>query len=356
MRLTKVAVAFLFVALLAGSTPAYADGTHNNLSLTFSGAILSSGTQSYSSTGGSVVVGSLLGKTIDPTEAQLDYSVQARVSGLSVQGSASFSLSLKGDDGSVTTVKGNAPIAEMIPAETFPIGCTFGADCTSGIPGIYLGLASVTSQTCPAQGQKSGDHGVGHSSGNGNGHGNRGCSDASQMTLPMEFESAFLNPFGGPIFISSQGGEIFLIATYTSARVIWTGIQLGGSATGSLAGSPVSGGFAMGVSAVEDLKSGSELEVGSIALVGMSPPSLNAAGHFIGRSTIPPGTACPTPPPPYQPFPPGTCQLTGFSSNGLFSMQSSTGGSIVGSYSTIWTAPAVAFTSTVTAILSSGNH
>jgi hypothetical protein len=169
------------------------------------------------------------------------------------------------------------------------------------------------------------------------------------MTLPMQFESGFLNPFGGPIFIASDGGEIFIVATYTASGVSWTGTQLGGTAVGSLAGAPVAGGFAMTVSAFEDLKAGTEVESGTIALVGMTPSTLNATGHFSGRSTIPLGTPCPD----VLGFPPGTCQLTGFQSAGEFSMDLASGGSISGSYATSWTVPAVAFTSSVSATVSS---
>jgi hypothetical protein len=167
------------------------------------------------------------------------------------------------------------------------------------------------------------------------------------MTLPMQFESAFLNPFGGPIFLASSGGEIFVVSTYSEARVTWTGTQLGGAVAGSLAGNPVAGSFGMTVNAVEDLKNGVEEDQGTIAFLGMSDPSLNAAGQFEGSSIIPAGSDCSA----AFGLPPGTCQLTGFSSQGEFSQSAALGGSIHGEYSTQWTVPAVAFTSTVSATL-----
>ena len=194
-----------------------------------------------------------------------------------------------------------------------------GVDCTSAIPAVFTGTASVTVT--------------------------EGKNVVSQLSLPMSFESAFLNPFGGPIVMASDGREIFVIATYTQARVTWTGIQLGGVASGHLAGNPVSGMFAMNVAATEDLRGGYELDSGTITFFGMSDASLNATGSFNGRSTIPPGVPCPT----NDQLPPGTCQLTGFNSNGVFTQHAATGGSIVGKYSTVWIVPAVAFTAQVTA-------
>jgi hypothetical protein len=357
MRISRLAVTLLVVAVLAISTPAYADQKQSNLTLTFNGAILSSGTQSYSHDGGKLVLGTWLGNPIDPSKANLDYSLNAHITGLAAKGEADFTFTVKGADGSSTKVTGDAPISGMIPAEAFPLDCNLGVEpCTSGVPGVFTGQAAVTVQTCHSGNDQSSNQGPKSSDGHGSDHGDKGCSKASHLTLPMEFESAFLNPFGGPIFMLSQGGEIFVESTYAESRVTWTGIQLGGSATGTLAGSPVSGGFAMKVSAVEDLKAGTEVEHGTIALFGMNPPNLNAAGHFDGKSTIPqPGSPCPLPPPPFQPFPPGTCQLTGFQSSGDFSMDASSGGSIKGTYSTAWDVPAVTFTSSVSATFDSGH-
>jgi len=162
----------------------------------------------------------------------------------------------------------------------------------------------------------------------------------------MTFESAFLNPFGGPIFMASDDGAIFIVASYFQSRVTWTGIQLGGTITGSLAESSVAGVFQMTVSAIEDLRAGYELDHGTIAFQS-SNPAVSAAGSFVGRSTIPAGSPCPS----SLGFPAGTCQITGFDSAGVFSQTNSLGGMIVGKYATTWSAPAVAFTSQVQAIV-----
>ncbi|MDA4121358.1 MAG: hypothetical protein OK404_03000 [Thaumarchaeota archaeon] len=363
MDYRKLAVSLGLLCLLLSASPVYADSNngdssdghggdhshnHQNLSLALNGVILDAGTGDYSHQGGEVVAASLLGTPVDPSNAQMDYSLQAHVVGLSVFGSAQFDLSVNWNNGSSSNVHGDAVIGDMVPAEMFPTGCTTpGVDCFSAIPGFFLGFAAVTVTTCQAHhdnsdGQSSDSSGDGHDHRHGS-----DCATVAQMTLPMQFESAFLNPFGGPIFLASAGGEIFVVSTYSEARVTWTGTQLGGVAAGSLAGNPVAGQFAMSVNAVEDLKNGNEIDRGTIAFLGMSDPSLNAAGKLDGRSTIPPGADCSA----AFGLPPGTCQLTGFSSDGHFRMSTDLGGSIKGDYHTDWTVPAVAFSSTVSGSL-----
>jgi hypothetical protein len=325
----KVLAAAGLLLLLAGSSPAFASSPHGSLSLTMNGIILSSGAEDYYHTGGQVLAGSVLGQALDPSRSTTHFSVSATVSGVDVSGAATFTISQNGPGGTHTQVDGVAVIGGMVPAEQFPLGCVMGTNCTSAIPGVFLGAASVTITVC---------HG---SSSAG------ACSVNEELALPMEFESAFLDPHGGPILMSSLGGEVTLVSTYSQARVQWSGTELGGVVSGSLSGSPVAGYFSMNVSATEDLAAGYELDKGSIAFFGMSNPALDAYGTFTGRSTIPLGTPCPA----ELGFPPGTCQVTGFSSSGVFSQSTALGGSVTGSYATTWIAPAVAFTSVVSAVL-----
>ncbi|HZW85345.1 MAG TPA: hypothetical protein VFE91_05530 [Nitrososphaerales archaeon] len=324
MKIGKLAVVAGLLLLMLGTSPVLADSPHSSLSLNLNGALLSAGTEHYSHQGGQVVAGEVLGVPLDPSHSVIHYSLSAVVSGLTVSGQVSFDLKVNGHQDSTVEVKGTALIGDMVPAEEFPLGCTLGVDCTSAIPGAFLGLANVTIANC---------------------NGESDNCPTTQMMLPMQFESAFLNPFGGPIVMASAGGELMVIATYSQSRVIWTGTQLGGIASGSLAGNPVSGEFAMTVSATEDLRGGYELDHGTIAFFGFDNPALNAAGTFVGKSTIPAGVPCD----PSLGFPPGTCQITGFSSSGVFAQTNALGGSIKGTYSTQWTAPAVLFSSTVSA-------
>jgi hypothetical protein len=232
-----------------------------------------------------------------------------------------------------------------------PPGCTFGVDCTSAVPLFYLGSSSVTMETCTGQnlGSHHGDHSWGRDGNDGEGN---GCSVVFSGDLPMQYESAYLNPFGGPVLFESQGGEVMVVAAYSQAKIDWNGSQLGGVATGTLDGNAVFGGFSMTVNAHEDLVAGTESESGSIALVGMVPTSLNADGRFRGHSTFSPlgGIDCAA----SMGLPEGTCTLTGLSSSGSFSMHSD-GGKIRGSYSTQWGTPAFAFSSTVSAAVGSGS-
>jgi len=334
MKTAKVAIVFSLLFLLVGSSPVFAENSHQgqNLSLTLSGGILDSGTQHYSHSGGQIVA-AFIGGPIDPTSAHLDYSLQAVISGFAVQGQATFSLTYLDSTGAHVQIDGSAPINDMMPAEFFPFTCTPGVDCTSGIPAMFFGTAAITTKTCQGDSQAQGDD-------------PNNCLLTS-TSLPMQFESAFLNPFGGPIFMSSGDNSIVIVASYDHARVTWDGIQMGGSVVGQLSGAPVTGTFAQVVSAIEDLKQGHESDRGTITFSGMSNPMLNAAGKFSGESTIPLGVDCSA----LLGFPPGTCQITGFQSNGHFSQKNALGNKIEGDYSVEWTAPAVAFTSTVTATL-----
>ena len=320
-----IALGFLFILTLA--SPALADSQANSLSLSMTGLVISAGSQTYSIEGGHLVSAVVPGYSFDQTNAQVDYSVNAVVNGATVSGSATFDISAVVDGGTHYDVQGYATIVGVVPGIPFSDG--------SQIPSGFVAVADVKVSSC---------HG---DNGHGNGHANSGkCTTSEQPTVPMVFESSYLNPFGGPIFFGSGDGSIAVVATYTTSRVTWTGIQLGGSLSGSLAGSPVSGSFGMTVSAVEDLRGGFEVDHGTISFL-TNNPAVTGSGSFLGLSFIPKGgSACPP-----LGFPPGTCLITGFSSSGVFSQTNSLGGSILGRYSTTWTAPAVFFSSSVSAIV-----
>ena len=335
MKARRLLLASLLALMLVGSSAGFA-APPQLLTLSLSGEIFSSGSQQYSHQGGNVVAASVLGQAVDPQATTFRYSLSASVSGVSVTGLATFDLRSSngaGDGGyghgrhgghgggsSDLEVEGRASLTGMWPGEAFPLGCSFGVDCTSAIAAAYTGLADVTVTQ---------------------------SGTVETLSIPMVFESAFLNPGGGPIFMASTGGELVIISTYTQASVVWSGIKMAGIASGSFSGNPISGQFGMGVNAYENLAAGFEIDSGTIAFTQMSNPSLNAYGHFFGRSTIPPGVSCPS----ELGFPPGTCTLTGFSSSGVFSQTTQSNMHIIGKYSTTWEVPAVAFTSSVTAML-----
>lgn len=321
MRAARMSVAAVFILLLVGSGVACArDAKPETLSLVMTGEVLSVSSQSYSIQGGQLVSGSILGSVVKPWNSVLHYGLTASVSGLSATGSATFDLSTTLSHGLREEVKGTVTIVGMTPAVSLPLGCT-GADCTGAIPALFNGIALVTVY-----------------SGN----------SVQTLTLGMAFESAYLNPFGGPIFFESSGNEVVVIASYSQAGIKWVGVQMGGDVSGSAGGKSVTGSFGMVISSSEDLRSGMEKDKGSIAFLGMSDPSLNAAGSFSGYSTIPRGTASPC-----TGFPPGTCNQTGLVSYGVFSQTTTNGGTISGQYATQWSVPAVGFESRVSAILTS---
>jgi hypothetical protein len=337
MRLGRAWLA-IAIALLFGGNVAYAVPPQA-VSLNMTGAVVSPGIQEYSLHGGQLSAAWILGTPVDLKSSVLHYDLKVVVSGLTATGTASFDLQAKtshdshggggndqgrggndqGRGGGDFEVEGTVKINAMTPAILFPLGCNPGLNCLSAIPALFNGTGTVTVSS-----------------------GGR----TTAMNLRMGFESAYLNPFGGPIFFASNAGEIVIIASYSQARIQWTGVQMGGVVTGTLGKAFVSGSFGMLVSSSEDLRAGTEEDQGSIAFFGMSNPALNALGTFTGHSTIPVGSSLPCPG-----FPPGTCNLTGLTSSGEFSMKTGAGGMISGRYGTLWATPAVAFSSTISGFL-----
>jgi hypothetical protein len=174
-----------------------------------------------------------------------------------------------------------------------------------------------------------------------------GCNNSvTTMSLRIGIESPYLNPFGGPIIIATGHNEVVIVATYSQARIQWTNVQMAGSVTGTMGGTPVSGTLGMLVNSSEDLKFGMETDQGLITFE-MNNTAYNAAGTFGGFSTIP---RVPT-------IPCGSlgglvfCTETGLGSVGYFSQATAGGMTLSGSYATTWTVPAFAFTSSVTGML-----
>ena len=316
------------VLLILGGNVAYG-WNPQSVSLTMTGGVVSPGSETYAMSGGQVISALILGTQISTGNSHLYYSLNAMVSGLTATGSAAFDFVARSSPGARMEVKGSVSINSMTPAILFPLGCTLGVDCTSAIPALFNGIASISITTSGGQ--------------NGNNNGN---NNGITMSLPIEIESPYLNPFGGPILLSTDAGEIVFVATYSQARIQWTGVQMGGSVGGTMAGTSVSGSFGMVVNSAEDLVLGLEVDHGSITFFGMSSPSDDASGTFIGFSTIPHGSTLSC-----SGFPPGTCLETGLQSSGVFSQTTAGGQSISGSYSTSWNVPAVTFTSSISGTL-----
>ena len=166
--------------------------------------------------------------------------------------------------------------------------------------------------------------------------------------VTLLIEDAALNPFGAPIVISSLDGSLLVVATYNHAMTHWDGVQTAGTLTGTIGKSTaVSGSFTQKIATDENYVTGTANDKGQIALVGMTPSSLNSNGRFQGTSTIPTTGTIDCSPVGL----PGTCLETGFSSIGSFSMSDPKGLTLDGTYNVLWPAPSIEFGGSITATL-----
>ena len=324
--------------LLLGSNVAIA-AENQSLTLTFTGVIVDIGSQHYRSRGGSFVSASVTvaGSTLSLTSAHLVYSIEAEVRGNDVSGHAV--LDLRGQDANfgVVSLTGGVNLTGMVPAVGLPITdpnnplACFPNGCTSQIPAFLAGVASLKLRF--------------------------GDSRISLASAPMLFESAYLNPFGGPIFIGTPDGSISIVARYSSAVSHWANVRTNGSVQ---AGTTDQGAFTLVSDLTENLLKGTETDRGQITLFGFaSTPSLNSAGEFRGKSVIPTAgefdcTAMLTGQLNSIGFtltlPPNTCTATGATSTGRFELRSAQGeNEIRGTYVDNWFVPAVGFVGQATA-------
>jgi hypothetical protein len=329
----RIGVALLasLVLVLPSFLPANAHSgspQQQQLNFTMSGAIIDAGRHMYTSEGGQAVYASIMGQLVDVGTSSFNYRIRANVDGLSANGIASFELTGTTVGGEAITVEGSMHVhgAQPVAAETFPLGCT--TTCTSEIVAFYTGVASVEVT-------------IG--------------SSTQDVSLPFEIESAFLNPFGGPIILASADSptspSILIATTYTQADIHWIDVTTGGTVSGTLNGTPFSGSFTTTAKAKdENLLLGTETESGSLTLSNVNLPSLDLSGGYSGTSTIPTaGTVdCSA-----ITGVPGTCTLTGFTSQGTFSIWDHEG-SAVGTYQDSWGSPppippALGFTGVATA-------
>jgi hypothetical protein len=340
-----VAATLATLFLISGSGIAMASPQTFNLKL--SGGFVNVGSQEYHSSGHAATYVSFGGTPIPASLAKFEYSIDARVNGLNVSGEARFSINAPN-----LNVKAEAKIVDMIPAAALPLNCdqTTLAGCTSAIPGFYVGEAMIT-----VNGAK-----------------------ISPSPVPIIIESAYLNPFGNPIFVGTPDGSISVATKYDTAISVWNNVQTGGGVFDS--SNNLLGQFTMTSSLTENLLSAKETDRGQISLTGFTGAYsvLNAAGEFHGNSIIPtsPTADCTgitnallatMPGFSTNLLPPGTCTATGSISTGTFNLhnQSNQNGNgkgndqsndvtIKGSYNTVWSIPALTFDSTVTATVTQG--
>jgi len=316
-----VAVPLALLLLLAFIPAAHATPPPNELDLTITGSIDSVSQQTYTQSGGVVVSAYILGEPVDTSTAVFTESLSASVAadGLTTTGTATFSLSGNFlDTGTSFTIGDTITIDGAIPAESFPLGCT---TCTSQVPGFFVGTGALGG---------------------------------------WDLESAFLNPFGGPVVWASTDGSVVIVFSYTAATIDWQNVQSTGSLSGTLGATLVSGSFTETTNAHEDLRAGTETESGTLTFLGMTPScvpldatcvSLDASGPYSGTSTIPSSSTvdCSAP----TGLPEGTCTETGFNSIGEFTLDPGT--LITGTYGPLaWAVPALSFSGPATATVSQG--
>jgi len=315
---------------------------HNTLTLGLAGGFVDIGSQKYHSKGTAAVSISFFGTSI-PSSVGFSYSIDASVQGTAVSGKAHFQLGGESeeeeDDDEASTspvsVEGRVQLVDMIPAVGLPLSQSDPSNplaclpsCTSEIPGFFLGTADL-------QGSVLG-------------------IPVSLSSVPILIESAYLSPFGGPIFIGTPDGSISIAATYESAKSRWTNVQTAGFVLDG-SGSPV-GQFAMKANLTEDLLKGKERDQGQVSLFGLSGELafLNSAGGFSGKSVVPKAGSfdCTSVLSGQIGFtlPPNTCLATGSHSEGSHGLRGADEkAEIEGDYSLDWNVPAVGFTGTVTA-------
>jgi hypothetical protein len=286
--------------------------------------------------------------TIDQSSAKLRYSIDASVRGTAVSGEATFTITDKNAAGDQVTIEGDAKLSDMIPAfgtpfdpsqPANPVACLGTASgCSSEVPAFLVGTATLQVHTSSESDSEENSNQDGHASTN--------SQKDTKFTMPMLFESAYLNPFGGPTVIASSDptNPILIVATYTKAISQWEEVNVGGAITDSTG---IVGTFTQTMSLTEDLLNNRETDRGTISIASFSVSFPSASGDFRGTSTIPP-VPSPTPAPldcsMAFDLPPGTCTLTGSHSTGVFNLHSTDDKSQVeGSYDINWTVPALVF-------------
>ncbi len=280
-------------------------GGPQRLSLGIQGIIADAGNQSWAIKDG-ILVGAQLGQESVPGGSIFDYSFSANVVGLSASGELELMLGGTSLDGQSINLAADGIVVGMIPSICFPSyqppdsnGNCQSTD-RSAIPALFE-VASFVNETLGA------------------------ITTHSQTLLLVE--APILNPFGGPIVISSIDGSMSIVTTYKHATATWRNVELIGTLDGVVTDGEngnsqlhaVDGMFNQTVNANENFVSGIEEERGSLSFVGMSPSYLDMKGFFRGFSEVPKdgGIDCSV----ALGLPEGTCVETGLHSAGIFTLE-----------------------------------
>ena len=309
------------------------NGGHSpqSLALGIAGGVMNAGTQQYLiQQSGHVVMGSFQSLEIDTTRPNhLKYNLDATVQGTSSSGYVDFRLSAFLFGGGAIDILGNGSIVGMMAAVCLPNYDMPNSDgsCpnndTSAVPAMFIGMMSLEVTT--------------------------GGLTNSMQGVPMLFESAYMNPFGGPIVLSTADKSVQLVTTYNRATVDWSNVTDAGMVQGMLGSTPVSGTFLQIAQEHENLVNGKAQDRGVMMFSGMTTTSLDVSVTYAGSSSTPTSEAqdCTA-------LAQVPCTSYGFQSSGHFRTSSSGQQSflIAGSYKTMWGIPAFSFTGTMTAVVS----
>jgi hypothetical protein len=304
------------------------------ISLTISnGIITNAGSQDWRMKGGSLVMASIAALPSVSSWTDIEYSLNATVNGLASTGR--FKLHMQGlaSNGNIIHMRIDAAVVGSIPAVCFPsysVNGTCAASDTSEIPAFFLVAGYMRSNA---------------------------STNDSPTLVSLAIEVAALNPFGGPIVISSAtDSSILIVATYNHARTFWQGVQVAGILTGTMGkdDKPVSGSFVENIATTENYLKGTATDAGQISMFGMAPGDLNSKGSFHGTSTIP--TTGTMPCPASLGLPPGTCVETGFDSRGSFDLMNHKSLPIEGTYDVQWPAPSIFFGGSINAKIDTGSN
>lgn len=323
---TLSVLAILFVAstfeVNAGSY-SFADSKQQTLNLSIpSGWITNAGPQTWTMSDG-VLVGafdnatSILSKV---TWSWVNFSMTANVNGLSSYGTFRMRLNGTTAAGESIAVTFHTVINSSIPAVCFPSYSVSGVCArgdTSEIPAYFIAYGYYRVHF--------------------------GTYVSSEHPIALVIEDAALNPFGGPIVVSSFDGSLVVVAGYMHARTLWQAVHTEGILSGTLGSSSVSGAFMQTTHSDEDYVTGKAQDYGSISLVKMSPSWLDSIGSFYGNSSIPTSGTIDCSPPGL----PGTCTETGFLSTGNYWLDPK-GAVISGNYAVAWPAPSIIFGGNIT--------
>lgn len=321
LKARLAACLILAVVLSSGSlitTRAYSanDTFSKPLAITLGGTVVGAGNQTY----GIEQSGPTLEAVIDGSplvSTHLVYTMNAEQLGLKTIGSAKIALSGAFANGTRVVLTSNVLILGSVFHISLPFGCSA---CTSEVPAAFSGVASdqVTTQ-------------------------GRSITRAVGMVL----ESAYFDPFGDAITIASTDNSIVILTNYTGATIDWSGVVDAGVLKGTLGTTPISGDFVQIAQEHENLLAGTASDHGVIAFSNVVDDSsgtplsfMDGQGTYAGTSFIPRAgsSSCGI-----------TCTETGFYDAGSF--QLSGGALVLGSYSTDWTVPALAFASSVTGVV-----